>query len=280
MPATYAHWRFGEDCFQIMPEDIKKIVNDNRDIFNLGVHGPDIFFYDLTHKKITSYGSKMHKLPAMDFFKNSKEVINNHEEKEQMLAYMLGFLSHFTLDSTCHSYVERKREFANISHNYVESAWERHVIELDGRTPNLVDRSESLRPNKDIAKVISYFFPFSQKEILRTTKCQHNIIYMLNCISFRKDKFLRTLLKTIGLSDFADLLIGFEEVEICKDSNLRLDKLRKKALKQYEKLLNNYIAYLKEDKKLITYFNKTFDRDENYQDIQVLSYEEELKYKV
>ncbi len=280
MPATYAHWRFGEDCFQIMPDDIKKIVNDNRDIFNLGVHGPDIFFYDLTHKNITSYGSKMHKLAAMDFFKNSKDIINNHEEKEQMLAYMLGFLSHFTLDSTCHSYVERKREFANISHNYVESAWERHVIELDGRTPNLVDRAESLRPNKDIAKVISYFFPFNQKEILRTTKCQHSIIYMLNCISIRKDKFLRTLLTKLGLSDFADLLIGFEEVEICKDSNLRLDKLRKKALKQYEKLLNNYLAYLKEDKKLTTYFNKTFDRDENYQDIQVLDYDEELKYKV
>ena len=47
MPTTYAHYRFGAECISVMPEQLQKIVNEHRALFDIGVHGPDIFFYDL-----------------------------------------------------------------------------------------------------------------------------------------------------------------------------------------------------------------------------------------
>lgn len=280
MPATYAHWRFGVDCIETLPENLKKAVLENRDLFDLGVHGPDIFFYDLLHKDVSEFGFAMHKIPARQFFERCKDVFNSHEEKEQMLAYMLGFLSHFTLDSLCHSYVERKKEVSGVSHNRIESEWDRHTIELDGRVTHLVDRAESLKPNKNNARIISYFFSFNERVILRATRCQRFIVYALNCISVRKEILLKKFLTKIGMENYADLLIGFQEYTPCKDSNLRLDKLKNKALKQYPKLMNNFIAYLYDDKKLSPYFKHGFDEWDDYKDIKVLDYMQELKYKV
>lgn len=280
MPTTYAHWAFGRDCIELMPENLQQIIHDHRDIYNLGVHGPDILFYDLLHPEIPSYGSKMHSIPVEEFFKNCKEVFNNHEEKADMLAYMMGFLTHFILDSTVHGYVERKRQDAGISHNRVEAQWDKHVIEQDRRVANLVDRAESLKPNKQIAKVISYFFPYNDKVIYRNLKLQRLVVYELNSISPKKQNFLQNLLLKMNQENFADLFMGFEEEEVCRDSNIRLDKLRKKALDLFPKLMKNLLNFLNNKQELDKYFNHDFEPWPDYQKIVVLPYKKELTYKV
>lgn len=281
MPTTYAHWRFGADCIETMPDNLKKICLKRREIFDIGLHGPDIFFYDLMHKDITRYGYDMHGIPVEEFFKRCKGVYDEYEEKESMMAYMLGFLSHFTLDSVCHGYVERKKEESDVTHNRIESEWDRHVIELDNRATNLVDRSESLKPRRKNARIISYFFPFNPKQMMRVLKWQKNIVKALNCISKNKEDFMIGLLKFFKADNFADLFIGFKEYEPCKDSNLRLDKLEKKAVKLYPKLCKNLVDYLTDEtNRLNPYFKHDFGPWEDYKDIQVLDYEEELKYKV
>lgn len=281
MPATYAHWAFGRDCIELMPEGLQKIIHENRDIYNLGVHGPDILFYDLNHPKIPEYGSKMHNIPASEFFKKAKEIYKKHPGQEkEILTYIFAFLSHFTLDCEAHGYVERKREVAKISHNKVEAQWERHLMILDGRTPNLVDRTEGLKPNKRNTTIISYFFPFSQKEILRSCKAQVVIIGMLNSISTKKQSFYNKFLRKMNLDNYADLYIGFEEEKICADSNLRLDKLKAKAYKRFPKLMNNLINYLDDKEKLSNYFDHDFGPWPNYKEIEVLSYAKEKEYKV
>ncbi|MDO4198190.1 MAG: zinc dependent phospholipase C family protein [Erysipelotrichaceae bacterium] len=280
MPTTYAHWRFGQDCIETMPDDLKKIVEENIDIFNIGVHGPDIFFYHLTKKDVGAYGTKMHDTPARYFFESCRDVYDKHDEKDMMMAYMLGFLSHFTLDSVCHGYVERKREVSCISHNKVEADWDGHLMYEDGRMVNTVDRAESLRPNKEIARVISYFFVYDEKVILTTTKRQHTVIHALNYVSLNRYNFMRKLLKTVGMHDYADLLISPVEDKVCLDSNMRLDKLRKKAKRLYPKLLNDFMDYMNEGKKLPKYFEHDFEQWPDYRDIPVLSPEEELEYTV
>lgn len=280
MPTAYTHWRFGADCIQKMPEQLQTKVNKYRDIYDIGVHGPDIFFYDLAHKDVADYGYKMHKKPAKDFFEKCKIIYKDSKNKDATLVYILGFLSHFALDSMCHGYVERKKEFSNITHNLVESQYDRHVILLDKRKANLVDRAESLKPNKENAKVISSFYPFNEKVIYRATSSQRKVITMLNCTYEIKEKFLKSLLHSLGHHNFADLFVGFKEEEICEDSNLRLDKLRNKALALYPKLLKNLLAYLNNKEKLSKYFNHNFEAWDDYKDIPVLNYEEELKYKV
>lgn len=280
MPTTYAHWRFGQDCIDSMPDDLKEIINNNRDIFNLGVHGPDIFFYDLLHGEVPKYGEKIHYEPGRNFFEKSKKVMEAHEEKDAMLSYCLGFLSHFTLDSVCHSYVNRKKEVSEISHNKVESEWDGHLMLEDGRMVNMVDRAESLRPNKEIARVISYFFDFDEKVILRTTKMQHMFIHLLNYVTPLKYDLFQWLLNELKKYNYRDLFIAPVESEKCMDSNMRLDKLKVKARKLYPRLLKNYMEYLRNDKALPAYFNHNFESWEDYKEIPILSAEEEIDYIV
>ena len=281
MPATYAHWAFGRDCIELMPIGLQKIIHEHRDIYNLGVHGPDILFYDLLHSNITKYGSNMHFIPASEFFKKAKLVYKeNPKYEDEILTYIFAFLTHFTLDSVVHSYVERKKEVSNISHNKIEAQWERHCMLKDGRTPNLVDRTESLRPNKNNAAIISLFFPFTSKEILRALKAQNIIVGMLNSITIKNQNFYQNLLRKRKLYNYADLFIDFKEEETCKDSNLRLDKLKQKALKLYPKLMLNLIQYLDDKERLLDYFDHDFSTWPNYQDIKVLPYKKELEYKL
>ena len=280
MPATYAHWHFGKECIETMPKNLQKIIHDHRDIYDFGVHGPDILFYNLNHNEIVTYGQKMHKIPARVFFEKCKSVYHAHEEKAEMLAYIVGFVSHFTLDSVCHSYVEKKRVVENITHNKVESEWDRHLIELDNRKTNLVDRSESLYPNGETARIISYFFPFSANQILQSNKKHKRIVSMLTCTSHIKYNFFKWALPKVHADAYADLFLDFVEYEKCKDSNVRLDKLKEKALKMYPRLLNNVLSYLNGKEELGNYFDRLFDKNEEYDTIEILPYEKELKYKV
>jgi len=280
MPTTYAHWHFGQECIETMPDHFKKIISQHRDFFDIGVHGPDIFFYDLMHKDLPAFGARMHSEAAKGFFENCCKVYIENNEKDEMLAYILGFLSHFTLDSQCHGYIDRKKEVSGISHNKIESEYDGHLIRLDGKKVNLTDRSESLKPDKNKARIIAYFMPYDQKAILRTTRAHRFIISFLNCVSENKRHILEFLFTKLNMSNYKDLLVGNEEMEECRDSNLRLDKLKANALKIYPKLMNNLLDHINKNTRLNRYFDHNYEPWEDYKEIPILSYEEELEYKI
>ena len=280
MPTTYTHWRFGQECIETLPDALKKIVNDHRDLYDIGVHGPDIFFYDLFHKDVSSYATAAHEIAAKEFFDNARIAYAEYSEKEEMMAYLLGFLSHFALDSSCHGYVERKAEVSGISHNSIEAEYDGHMIRLDGREVNLVDRVESLKPSFHNATIVSYFFPFDASTIYRTLKGQKFLLGFLNCVSDFKRRTLAWLLLKLDKKDYHDLLVPKEEAEECRDLNLRLDKLRKVALKRYPVLLENLLDFLINEDELDKYFAHDFGPWNSYRRIPVLSYEDELRYRV
>lgn len=283
MPTTYAHYIFGDEVLNILPVEYQNIIKRHRNIYDFGVHGPDIFFYYYGYKSndITNFGYTMHLEAAKIFFTRAKEVYKTHEEKEMMMAYILGFLTHFTFDSFAHSYIERKREYAGISHNKVEAEYDRHLIVKNGYAPNKYNRAQSLKPNKDIARVISYFFNFDEKTIYTTLKWQVLILNTLHCGSKVKRQFLDKSMDLLKVdSEIKDLVIGEYEDPVCADSNLRIDKIKVKALEYYPTLFNNLINYFDDKEELIDFFDHHFEKWPNYNELPVLSYEEELKYNI
>lgn len=282
MPTTYAHYYFGDEVIKLLPESYQKIINENRDIYNFGVHGPDIFFYYFGYKinDVVNFGNKMHKEPARLFFEKCKEVYKTYPEKDMMMSYILGFLTHFVFDSQAHSYVERKREYEGISHNKVEAEYDRYLIVKSGLSPKKYDRTTSLKPSKEIGKVISHFFDFDENICFQTLRWQVLILKTLNPSSNLKRSFLY---KALGIakisSSIKDLILGEYEDPRCADSNLRMDKLKDKALQLYPKLFNNLMAYFEDKEELDEYFNHHFDRWPDYKDLPVFSYEEEKNYR-
>ena len=50
MPSTYAHYRFGQEVLKELPNDIKKIIIENKELYDIGLPGPDLLFYYLPLK--------------------------------------------------------------------------------------------------------------------------------------------------------------------------------------------------------------------------------------
>ena len=281
MPATYAHYTFGNDCFNALPDNLKTIVSEHRSLFNFGVHGPDILFYDLANSKITNYGYGMHGKPAMNFFAPMKDIFKQHQEdRDAMLAYVIGFVSHFSFDTCSHGYVERKMEVSNVSHNRIETEYEKYLMIKDGKDITKENRASTLKPTKYTSKIISYFFPFDEKSIYKTTKMQKFLVSSLTTKNELNHALMVKTLNKLSANIFVDLIADKKDYEECKDSNIRFDKYRQIALPVFNKLALNLINYIDGKEELNKFFENTFGPWPNYKDIPVLSYEEELKYKL
>lgn len=111
MPSTYAHYRLGQEIRKKVPEDIRECIEKNQQLFNIGLHGPDILFYykPLKANEINGIGYGMHERPGEEFFKYAKKVIRKNNEKPAYLAYVYGFICHFALDVSCHAYIDEKQ---------------------------------------------------------------------------------------------------------------------------------------------------------------------------
>ena len=283
MPTTYAHWRFGDKCIRMLPDDLQNIILNNRAIFDYGVHGPDIFFYYncLKHNEVNRYGSAMHDIPYKDTLAQIKENFKKTENKDMALSYLLGFTCHFTLDSYCHGFIEKVDETMPYSHGKIESQFDRYLLIKDGFNPVTKSVTDMFHPDKKMAKVISGLFnKFDEDIIYKTLKDQKRYLNLLKDNSDIKRFFLTTAMDIAKVPSFKDLLITKENVEELKPVNIRLNKYFDMALKHYPVLADSLIGYLSDKNELNTYFKHNFSFKEDYRNLEILPLDEELKYKV
>lgn len=283
MPTTYAHWRFGDKCIRMLPDDLQNIILNNRAIFDYGVHGPDIFFYYncLKHNEVNRYGSAMHDIPYKDTLAQIKENFKKTENKDMALSYLLGFTCHFTLDSYCHGFIEKVDETMPYSHGKIESQFDRYLLIKDGFNPVTKSVTDMFHPDKKMAKVISGLFnKFDEDIIYKTLKDQKLYLNLLKDNSDIKRFFLTTAMDIAKVPSFKDLLITKENVEELKPVNIRLNKYFDMALKHYPVLADSLIGYLSDKNELNSYFKHNFSFKEDYRNLEILPLDEELKYKV
>ena len=282
MPTTYAHWRFGEVAMKKLPENLRETVDRYRDLYDIGVHGPDIFFYYncLKPNEVNRYGTWMHNTPMREHLEMFKKNYASASNKEASLAYLLGFLAHFTLDSYCHGYIDHKSEEEGPAHNKIESQYDRHLLVKDGHDPIKTRVTTSLHPTNFNAAVIAHLYDrWGENEILKTTKDQVFYLNLLKDNTDFKRWFLTTGMKTLKIQSYIDLMMSKETDSRCITSNMRLDKYFAKAAEHFPSLAENMFAYLKDEAELVPYFRHNFGPKEDYKEIPLLSIEEELHYE-
>lgn len=285
MPTTYTHYCFGRRCINYLPEEAKTAVLAYRDTYDIAVHGPDVFFYykPFRPNPVNRCGSELHRKPARGFFENCARVLSaNTDKREILLSYIFGFLSHFVLDSTCHSYVERKRAASQISHNRIETEYDAHLMRRSGIAyPSKWDRTSLLHPTQEIADALALLYPFDA-HIMYKVICSQ-ISSMRNFYSpngIRRAIYTKIIQLLHIPGHFDDLFIHDDELPACRDSNLRLDKLMSLAEKRYQRLAENLWAYLQGDGELDPYFEHDFEEWPDFMSIPVFSAEEEKNYEV
>ena len=112
MPGFTTHYILGMKAFNDLPNNqLKYIIAKYRWLYQLGVQGPDIFFYNipiLRHRDYRNVGSYMHEHHIQDFFtcylKNLGEIPFK-QQRAEALSYFCGYLCHYIGDSICHPYV-------------------------------------------------------------------------------------------------------------------------------------------------------------------------------
>lgn len=285
MPATYAHYRFGKRCIEILPKGLKELISKNRQLFDIGVHGPDIlFYYEAYHSnRVNKIGFEMHDKTASDFLKKARLTYANSQfDKEAMMSYLLGFVSHFALDHMSHSYVQAKEYYSKVSHTEIETQNDRHLLILDGLNPLSYDTVKHIVPSEENALIIHEFFDeLSVKDIHASLRSMVFYIHLLICPNDIKRNFIYSAMKVMGVYDrLHEQVISKESDPACEDSNLRLDKLADKALSLYERLAINLIMYLNGQGDLDETFYHTFEAEDNWKDIEVLTIEREKEYEI
>lgn len=173
MPSAYAHYRFGSDMLNRLPEELRRRIEPHRALYDIGVHGPDILFYFHPLKKtaIRKSGSEMHDRPGREFFAKAAEIIRplRGVNRARALAYIYGFITHFSLDSACHTYVEQRVRATKVTHTEIEVEFDRRLLVLDG-CPERCPVAHIVANDVCADTIWPFFEGVEQKHILHSLK--------------------------------------------------------------------------------------------------------------
>lgn len=126
MPGFTTHYLLGVKVFNDLPNTpLKRIISKYRWLYQLGLQGPDMFFYNipiLRHRDYRNVGSYMHESHVIGFFVsclNHLSLIESRQQREQAISYLSGYFCHYIGDSVCHPYIYGRIEYdVNDSGNY------------------------------------------------------------------------------------------------------------------------------------------------------------------
>ena len=113
-----------------LPRPLQNSIEAHRELFDIGLHGPDILFYYNALKKdpVNEQGQTLHEQIDEEFIHHAVEVIEKAKDPAAARAYIYGFICHFALDSECHPYVEKIMQVGRVSHNEIEMELDQPVV--------------------------------------------------------------------------------------------------------------------------------------------------------
>lgn len=261
MPASYTHYSFGEEVYKRLPENLIEVIDKCKDAYYIGLNGPDILFYykPLTKNPIKAYGHEIHEEIAESFFQGAKNYIFKNKD-DICLSYILGFLCHFALDSTCHPYIGEAQKASGFSHGFIEAELEGAMMERNGVSPQRQNAGAHINANKEVAKHICNLY--QGLEEVHIYKCLKSVRFynsLLTCENEVKRKFIKGVLKKIkGGDSFSDMIINLHPDPKAKDIINNLVNLYEKALEEAIQLISAYYTTIITDSKINKGFNKNF----------------------
>ena len=264
MPAFYAHYRFGCDVLKQLPEDIRSICTAHRGLFDIGLHGPDIYFFyhPVLPNKVNRIGHAAHKRSGRYFLQRAQKVIASARDKDAARAYFYGLLCHFTLDSICHPYIHTAMKEFNVTHAATETAFDRALLLKDGKDPQHFDPCGHFEVNTRNAAVITPFYT-PEATVALTEKSISSMVFY-GRVLFTPNKALRRAIDT-GLyitfhhDAIADMMMTTQDVPSCKLCTEHLIELYGKALELAKTLFPAAQKLLQNEKVSCPELDRTFD---------------------
>ena len=262
MPSTYAHRRFGADVLALLPDGLRATLEQHRELYDIGLHGPDLMFYykALQSNPVNRLGNAMHEQPGRVFFERARGVVRQAKDRDAALAYALGFVCHFALDSTCHPYVEAYTRQSGVSHCEIETEFDDMLLRRDGYDPLKFFTASHIHPSEQNAKAIAPFYEgISEQVALDSLKGMISVHRLLQASNPVKRWVVLTGMKVVGKYDMLHGLVANPQPNLkCVESGKRLEELYAQALPLAETLILEFVAKLDTDQPLSKAFDHTF----------------------
>ena len=182
MPAAYAHHRFGKEVWEQLPLTLQKELAPARELYDIGLHGPDILFYHhpLRRDPVNQLGYQLHHWSGQRFFSWAGKAFCRQGEPLEGFSYLCGFLCHFLLDRACHGYIGRLTDEGQLYHAQIEGDFDRALLTEDGYDPVQQNVSEQIHVTLRNAAVIAFYFPgLNRKDVeeaLRGVSFYHRLL--------------------------------------------------------------------------------------------------------
>ncbi len=256
MPSVYAHYRFGVGLLPTMPADARRTIQRFRSLFEVGLHGPDIFYYGgpILKAKTGFLGIKFHEQTGREFFQRVCRMARL-ERSEAAQAYLYGALCHYTLDTLCHDFISQQT--ADASHGEIETEFDRFLLETDGKVPPC---AQDLSPHLSLTPgecetVAKFYAPASSGEIRKCLRSMASTVKFLAMPEGTRRTVVEKGLK-LAAPEFLAMVMPLS-------ANPRCAHLDGPLLECYEQAVNQFPEMLSQLQAHMTYnalFGPEFDR--------------------
>lgn len=273
MPTTYTHYKFGKEVLGALPRPLRNSIENNRELFDIGLHGPDILFYyrALLKNPVNGQGYELHEKPAAEFFEHGADVISKAGDPAAARAYIYGFICHFALDSECHPYIEKMMQKSGLSHSEIEMELDRLLMTEDYINPVRHLGTKHIHPSMKNAEVIAPFFDEITPGVMK--KCMRGMIFyhkLFLAPGRGKRKLLFAGMKAARCYDsMSGMVISYEPNPECRDYCLLLKKLYAGAVPLAASLIIQYQKHLFDGGELPERFAKTFGAGDKWEELRL-----------
>lgn len=262
MPSNFAHYLFGQQLIPKLPDYLQEVIRPNLKLYQIGQHGPDIIFYyrPFLPNSVSRVGFQMHKFPSRYFFAQARDTVALQQQDPQLLAYTLGFLCHFILDSNCHGYIYERLKTCKISHVEMETEFDRMLMVQQHIDPLNTNATEHLPVDISLCELISQIFiPLTPEQIyygLRSMKFYHRLL--VSPTPSKRYTIRRILRLTHTEQLLGGLIVNPVPNPACKESNKKLMELYQFSLEEAVSVMIEYYSSFFTGEPLSEGFDRTF----------------------
>lgn len=230
--------------------------------YRIGLHGPDVLFYYKPFKKnaVSDQGTRMHQEPASVIFRHCKELLAEDGDPK-LLAYTLGFICHFMLDSTCHPYISRYMKETGARHDELETDFDRVLMEVDNKDPFRYRPGSFIRLEDRLLKIMEkVFFPVTAREIAYALWGMRFFTGVVVRPTAMGRKTLFTAMKLIRVYDsMQGRVIRRKRSQRCIESSRELLELFRLAVPETVTVIEDFYRTLGEPDYICCRFERNFE---------------------
>lgn len=258
MPSIYAHFRFGDQAAKLLPEPMRRSIARFPQLFSLGVHGPDFFFFyqPLFKTQMGSLGDWYHGLTGREFFQRAVHHLADNPS-EGAKVYLYGVLCHYALDSVCHPMINAATAAGNPVHTELETEFDRVLLTKDGRVPperQYLGRRLKLTWGESVT-VAGFYPPATVYTVRRSVRLMAAATRLMTM----KNRRLLQAIFNLGGTYASKMVMHQRPNRRCSALIPQLEELYEQALERFPMMAAQLEAYLKDGTPLGAEFDANFE---------------------